>query len=403
MSGATDKPTVAHRIRAPLARALLRPLCAGIHQGHLRIVLPDGTIFDHRGARPGPSGLLVMHRWRVLYRLLVGGHVAFGEAYVDGDWSSPDIVGLLTLAATNDSGLAETVRGTLPTRLLNRLRLALRSNTLRGSRRNIGEHYDLGNPFYALWLDPGMCYSSALYRAPNMTLEEAQAAKLERVIELLRLDEGDSVLEIGCGWGGLAIRLAEGGASVTALTLSPAQRDYATATIKAAGLSTQIDLRLEDYRQVSGRYDRIVSIEMLEAVGEAYWPVYFERLRSLLKPDGTAVLQVITISDDRFGAYRRQPDFIQRHVFPGGMLPCPSVLRAQIARAGLALEKIETFGDSYARTLREWRARFLAARLEIAALGFSTRFWRLWDYYLAYCEAGFRTGAIDVGLWQLRA
>ena len=403
MSGAVDETTVVHRIRAPLARALLRLLCAGMHQGHLRIVLPDGTILDHRGARSGSGGLLVMHRWRVLYRLLLGGDVAFGEAYIDGDWSSPDIVGLLTLAAANDAGLAEAVSGTLPTRLLNRLRHALRSNTLRGSRRNIVEHYDLGNPFYALWLDGGMSYSSALYRAPHVTLEEAQAAKLERVIELLRLDGGDCVLEIGCGWGGLAIRLAQGGARVTALTLSPAQRDYAVAAIEAAGLSTQIELRLEDYRQVSGRYDRIVSIEMLEAVGEAYWPMYFERLRSLLKPGGTAVLQVITIADDRFGQYRRRPDFIQRHVFPGGMLPCPSVLRAQIARAALAVEKIETFGDSYARTLQEWRARFLAAHFEVAALGLSTRFRRLWDYYLAYCETGFRTGVIDVGLWQLRA
>jgi cyclopropane-fatty-acyl-phospholipid synthase len=211
------------------------------------------------------------------------------------------------------------------------------------------------------------------------------------------------VLEIGCGWGGLAMRLVQGGACVTAITLSPAQRDYAAAMIETAGLTTQIDLRLEDYRQVAGRYDRIVSIEMLEAVGEAHWPVYFERLHSLLKPGGTAVLQVITIADDRFGAYRHQPDFIQRHVFPGGMLPCPSALRTQIVRAGFVLEKVETFGDSYARTLQEWRARFLAARLEVVSLGFTTRFRRLWDYYLAYCEAGFRTGVVDVALWQLRA
>ena len=402
MSGAVDDTTISHRIGTPFKRALLRPLCAGIQQGHLRIVLPDGTVFDHHGVRPGSSGVLFLHRWRLLYRLFLGGHVAFGEAYVDGDWSSPDLVGLLTLAADNDAGLAETVSGTLPTRLLNRLRHRLRSNTLRGSRRNIVEHYDLGNSFYALWLDPGMSYSSALYRRPEMTLEEAQAAKLERVLELLQLDGGDSVIELGCGWGGLAIRLAQGGARVTAITLSPAQRDYAASTIKTAGLSRQIDLRLEDYRQVSGRYDRIVSIEMLEAVGEAFWPVYFERVRSLLEPGGTAVLQVITIADERFGAYRRRPDFIQRHVFQGGMLPSSSVLRAQIARAGLALEKVETFGDSYARTLREWRARFLAARHEVAALRFSARFQRLWDYYLAYCEAGFRAGVIDVGLWQLR-
>jgi cyclopropane-fatty-acyl-phospholipid synthase len=332
---------------------------------------------------------------------MLGGHIAFGEAYVDGDWSSPDIAAFLTFASLNNDRLSETAGGTRAAQILDRLSHALRSNTLRGSRRNIVAHYDLGNDFYALWLDPSMSYSSAIYATPQTTLEAAQIAKQDRVLALLQPPDAGSALEIGCGWGSLAIRIAERGCHVTALTLSPAQREFAAASIAAQGLSDRIDLCLTDYREASGQYDRIVSIEMFEAVGEAYWPVYFERLRSLLKAGGTAVLQIITIADDHFVAYRSQPDFIQRYVFPGGMLPSAAILRKLVAQAGLTLDAVETFGQSYARTLEEWRARFGAARAEVSALGLSERFHRLWDYYLAYCEAGFRTGAINV-LWQLR-
>lgn len=388
---------------ASLTRALLRRACRGITCGDLRIVFPDGRVFNHRGKEAVPSGILVLHRWRVLRRLLLGGHIALGESYVDGDWSSPDIVALLTLGAVNDAGLSETVKGTRLAQWLDQLHHALRGNTLRGSRRNIVEHYDLGNQFYRLWLDPSMSYSSALYRTPEMTLAEAQTAKQDRVLELLRLEGGEAVLEIGCGWGSLAASIAQRGCNVTALTLSSEQRDYARKALAAQGVDDRVAVRLEDYRLVPGRYDRIVSIEMFEAVGEAYWPIFFERLRALLKPAGTAVLQVITIADDQFEAYRRQPDFIQRYVFPGGMLASPSIMRAQIAKAGLALESVETFGKSYARTLAEWHTRFLAVRDDVMALGFPPRFLRLWKYYLAYCEAGFTTGVLDVGWWQLRA
>jgi cyclopropane-fatty-acyl-phospholipid synthase len=286
-------------------------------------------------------------------------------------------------------------------RLAHRALHRLHANTLRGSRRNIRRHYDLGNAFYAAWLDAGMVYSSALYATSDATLEQAQAAKEARVLELLHAVPEHRVLEIGCGWGGLTERLAHDGCRVTALTLSPAQLSHTRARLKARGFADRTELRLQDYRHAAGRFDRVVSIEMLEAVGEAYWPIYFAALHDRLLPGGIAVLQVITIDDARFAAYRRSPDFIQRHIFPGGMLPPPSALRAQIATAGLVLRHHETFGDSYTRTLAEWRHRFHAAWPRIATMGFSERFRRMWDYYLCYCEAGFRAGTIDVGLWQI--
>lgn len=392
----------AARTLGGLRARLLRRLCARLRCGALTVVLPGGERFTHRTGAPGPDATLVMHRWRMLRRLLVGGDVAFGEAYVDGDWSSPDLVALIELGARNDSSLEPITDGSLPARLLNRVMHRLRANTLAGSRRNIVEHYDLGNAFYGAWLDRSMSYSSAIYRDPAMTLEAAQRAKHERIVELLDAGPQDSVLEIGCGWGGLAQRIAARGSRVTALTLSPAQRDFAAAALAAEGLSDRVDLRLQDYREVEGSFDRIVSIEMLEAVGKAYWPVFFDRLRARLKPGGVAVLQVITIDDNRLATYARRPDFIQRHVFPGGMLPSPEAIRAELARTGLRLDTLETFGAGYARTLNAWRARFDAAWPAIAAQGFSPRFRRFWDYYLGYCEGGFRAGAIDVGLWRLQ-
>jgi len=277
----------------------------------------------------------------------------------------------------------------------------LRANTLSGSRRNIRQHYDLGNAFYAQWLDAGMSYSSGLFSEPGMTLEQAQAAKQARVLALLDAAPGQTVLEVGCGWGGQMEVLARHGCSVTGLTLSPAQLAYTQQRIAASGLAGRANAMLQDYRQSSGGFDRVVSIEMLEAVGEAFWPRYFDTLRARLNPGGIAVLQVITIDDARFENYRRAPDFIQRYIFPGGMLPPSGALRRCIADTGLALQHVETFGDSYAQTLAVWRRRFLDAWPQIAAMGFSERFRRMWDYYLCYCEAGFRAGAIEVGLWRI--
>jgi cyclopropane-fatty-acyl-phospholipid synthase len=326
--------------------------------------------------------------------------MGFAESYGDGDWSSPDLAAFLILADENETALSGTTRALLPLRWLARVGHRSRRNSKRGSRRNIAAHYDLGNDFYARWLDPEMNYSSAIYR-DGFDLDAAQTAKQARIIELLDLSAGKQVLEIGCGWGSLATAMARNGAEVVGLTLSREQRAFATNRVAAAGLSDKVELRLEDYRDTKGRFDRIVSIEMIEAVGEENWPLYFKRLAELLCPGGSAVLQAITIEEKRFETYRRGVDFIQQHIFPGGMLPTSAIIRREAERAGLIFASAEHFGDSYRRTLVDWTDRFRRAWPEIAALGFSERFRNLWEYYLAYCEAGFTTGAIDVGLYRL--
>ncbi len=385
-----------------LARRLARALLSRIAIGRLTIVTPSGTRLSHRMTNPGPDAVLVLHRWRTLRRLLIQGDVSCAEAYMDGDWSSPDLPALVELAGRNATTLYQAIDGHWWSRLMNRSRHRLRANTKRGSRRNIVHHYDLGNDFYTAWLDRGMSYSSALYATGHETLEDAQTAKQDRAIALMALQGGEHVLEIGCGWGGLAERMIQvGKCQVTGLTLSPAQLDHATNRLARAGLADRANLVLRDYRDEPGRFDRIVSIEMLEAVGETYWPAYFTALHDRLQPGGMAVIQAITIAEDRFDDYRRCTDFIQRYIFPGGMLPTRTELRRQTERAGLVLQSAETFADSYVRTLAEWRTRFLAAWPEIERQGFDTRFRRMWDYYLAYCEGGFRAGTIDVGLYVL--
>jgi cyclopropane-fatty-acyl-phospholipid synthase len=384
-------PASPHPGRALLARIMKR-----IRNGALTVVLPDGAKLFARGASGGPEAVCVLHRWRALRRLVLGGDNDFAEAFLDGDWSSPDLVALLTFAAHNMAEIPGAEGGPWPVRLFHRAWHRLRANTRRGSRRNIMAHYDLGNEFYALWLDSGMSYSSALYRDPALSLEEAQAAKQDLVHEMLDITPGCALLEIGCGWGGLAERLAEAGARVTAITLSPAQETYAKMR-----LGGKARVLLQDYRDSKGVFDRIVSIEMIEAVGEAYWPAYFASLRRSLVDDGIAVIQAITIGDEWLPAYRRGVDFIQRYIFPGGMLPSPGEIARLAREHGFRIARHESFGASYAQTLAEWRARFHAAWPRIAALGFSPRFRRLWEYYLAYCEAGFLARRIDVGLWRL--
>ncbi len=394
------EPAVPAR-RGGAAGKLLHRLLSALRCGALALILPDGQRIDHQTGRPGPQAVLVLHRWRALRRLALGGDIGFAEAYMEGDWSSPDLAALIELAARNRTSLPGVEGGALPLRLLRRLYHLGRRNTLAGSRRNIRQHYDLGNDFYSAWLDDGMSYSSGLFLDGEIDLADAQAAKQARILALLGLEPGQTVLEIGFGWGGLVKRMAETGCDVTGLTLSPAQLAYAQARLQVADLDRRAALRLQDYRKMTGSFDRIVSIEMLEAVGERWWPAYFAMLKRSLKPGGVVVLQTITIADARFDAYRRKVDFIQRHIFPGGMLLSPSALQAQVAAAGLAVTQVETFGESYARTLELWRERFHAAWPKIAAQGFSERFRRMWDYYLCYCEAGFRSGTIDVGLWRL--
>ena len=388
--------------RASFGARLISRLVPRLDFGQLHLTLPNGDSVSIASRAPGPHATVALRRWRALRRLVMGGDIGFGEAYIAGDWTSPDLVGVVRLAARNATTMERAISGWRLGRAIERLRHLGRANSRRGSRRNIMAHYDLGNDFYFRWLDGAMQYSAALYAEAFDTLETAQQHKLARISELLRLAGGESVLEIGCGWGGLAERLASRhGACVTALTLSPAQRAWASRLAVASGLAARIDVRLQDYRDVEGTFDRIVSVEMLEAVGEAWWPTYFRVLRERLKPGGHAVIQVITIDDERFEAYRRTPDFIQKHVFPGGLLPSPSTLKGQIAQAGLTLARSETFGFSYAKTLAEWRARFLAHWPEIRRQGFDERFRRLWTYYLCYCEAGFLEAALDVGLYVI--
>jgi cyclopropane-fatty-acyl-phospholipid synthase len=387
--------------RIGAASWLLRRALRYLDKGRLTIILPSGERVEHRGAELGPHGTIILHNRRALRRILTGGDVGFSDGYIAGDWSSPDLVGLIALCAENVTRLQETMDGFAPVRVFNRLRHMLRSNSKRGSRRNIAFHYDLGNDFYRLWLDRSMTYSSACSIRPGETLEQAQQAKLDRIAGLLDLHGAERVLEIGCGWGALAAHLAPHCASVTGVTLSREQ--LALAEARCADLPDHaVDLRLQDYRDVDERFDRIVSIEMLEAVGEAWWPTYFDKLRTCLAPGGTALLQVITIREDRFESYRSGSDFIQHYIFPGGMLPTRTVVEQQAEDAGLTLVAVETFRQGYADTLAEWRHRFTAADSDVAALGFDARFRRLWEYYLCYCEAGFRTGTIDVGLYVLK-
>lgn len=384
-----------------LLRGALRGLAPALEIGSLHLELPSGETIEFRAPASGPDASVRLVRWRALWKLLSGGDIGFAEAFVDGEWTTPDLRTLLEFAMHNERALSSATGGTLAVRALDRLRHFRRRNTRRGSRRNIAEHYDLGNAFYAEWLDSGMNYSSAIYRDPVATLEQAQAEKIDRVVELLDLRGGERILEIGCGWGALAERLVRRhGCHVTGLTLSREQYDFASERLAPEIAEGRAEFRLQDYRDAGGSYDRVVSIEMLEAVGESYWPQYFVTLKERLREGGKAVLQVITIAEERFAAYRARPDFIQRHIFPGGMLPTPAIVRDQAVRAGLSLSDSEHFGEGYVRTLQEWHARFRAAWPRIAQLGFDERFRRLWEYYLVYCEVGFASRAVDVGLFR---
>lgn len=387
--------------RLSLIGLLVTRLLAGIEAGRLTVITPSGQRIEHCAPQDGPEAVLIFHKWRALRRLITGGDIGFAEAYIAGEWSTPNLSTLIEMLAKNCDYLERAILGWVPERLVNRVRHRLNRNSRAGSRRNIAFHYDLGNDFYRMWLDQSMTYSSALFHDGTQSLEVAQQTKQEEIINLLQLNSGERVLEIGCGWGSLAMRLAAAGARVTALTISQQQLDYAKELAQAEGLADQLDLRLEDYRDAVGTFDRIVSVEMLEAVGEEYWPIYFAKLRERLKVGGRAVLQVITIADDRFENYRGGVDFIQRYIFPGGLLPTKDMILRHAVRAGLCQIWTAPFGSSYAETLAEWQRRFKAAWPEIMGLGFPPSFRRLWEYYLAYCEAGFRTGILDVSFYVL--
>jgi cyclopropane-fatty-acyl-phospholipid synthase len=390
----------------PATRALPRDrrfrlalkLAGLIRAGHLMLTLPDGSMHRFGGIHDGPEAQITLHSARAIRRFALGGSLGWAEAYLDGDWSSPDIRAVMALAAANEAEWDEVLRGSILVRTLSRLFHAFRPNTRRGAKRNIAAHYDLGNAFYATWLDRTMTYSSAEFAAPDEAMEDAQARKVRNLLTAIDLRPGHRLLEIGCGWGYLAeIAAREFGATVVALTLSREQHAYAVARIAAAGLSDRVEIRLQDYRDVPETFDRVASVEMFEAVGEAYWPAFFTALRERLAPGGRAGLQIITIADRFFPVYRSSADFIQRYVFPGGMLPSPTRLREEVARAGITWHSDTWFGQSYAETLRLWNERFQGAWPQIAPRGYDDRFKRLWEYYLAYCETGFRAGWTDVG------
>jgi cyclopropane-fatty-acyl-phospholipid synthase len=371
--------------------------------GKLTIRLPAGQTIVCASTMPGPRAQVDVKHWRGFRRMLLGGNVGFAQAFIDGDCECADLNELFSWVLANDRVWARFGSGSALLRWAGRQYHWTKANTRQGSRRNIAAHYDLGNAFYQAWLDAGMNYSSAMFGDnTERSLESAQAAKLDRIVELMDIVGGERVLEIGCGWGALAERLAQGPAAhVTAVTLSKRQLEYAQARITGGCATDRAEIRLQDYRDVGGTYDRIVSIEMLEAVGQCYWPVYFDTLRHRLAPGGIAVLQVITIRSDRFAAYAREPDFIQRYIFPGGVLPTVPILQEQIKGAGLALTSMETFGACYERTLTAWRHRFQAAWPQLSQMGFDERFRRMWTYYLSYCEAGFSAGELDVGLYRI--
>ncbi|WP_203561392.1 SAM-dependent methyltransferase [Ideonella livida] len=380
------------------ARTLLS-LLARLQVGSLDLQAPDGTQLHFAGAQPGPRAALRLKDWGVCVDVLRHGDVGFGEAYMAGRWSSPDLAALLRVALANRTVLERAVYGSPWAGLLHRLRHWLNRNSKRGSRRNIQAHYDLGNPFYRLWLDPSMNYSSAWFQGDlGQPLQQAQEAKMRRALDECRLQPGQRVLEIGCGWGAVAeCATRDRGLHLTGLTLSTEQLAFAQERLARQGLAAQADLRLQDYRDIPEQgFDGLVSIEMFEAVGEAYWPGYFATLQRCLKPGGRACIQSITLREDLFDRYRRSTDFIQQYVFPGGMLPTPTAFEAAARRAGLRLERSLAFGPDYAETLRRWRHAFLTQEAQVRQQGYDERFLRLWEFYLAYCEAAFDEGSCNV-------
>lgn len=372
-------------------------LLTKLRSGTVNMVLPDGQKVTFNGSQDGPEGTVIIHNDKAIRRFMTAGHLGFCEAYLAGEWDSPDIATFFEVILINAGEFRKTFSGKAWVRFLSNLIHKTKKNTVRGSRKNIYAHYDLGNDFYKTWLDESMTYSSALFLNDNDSLERAQENKYRKMADALDLKPGMSVLEIGCGWGGFSEYLATNhNVQVTAITISEEQYDYAVQRMRTAGLENRVTILLQDYRMVKGSYDRLASIEMLEAVGEDYWPVFFNRIHDLLEPGGCAVIQTITIGDEHFERYRNHADYIQRYIFPGGMLPSPSALSKQIELAGLQSGTPFSFGRDYARTLNKWNETFQKNWNEIRTMNFDSKFKRLWELYLCYCEAGFRDGTTDV-------
>jgi len=382
----------------------IRPLVAlleRITRGTLELTTPEG--YQLRFGDGGePRADLQLKDWAALRRIFRNGDVGLAECYQDGLVTSDDLTALIRLGIQNQQALDQAIHGNRLLTLGYRIRHLLRFNSRRGSARNIGLHYDLGNDFYRLWLDSSMTYSSARFNGDLAgDLKIAQQAKYRQTISFSGAEAGDSVLEIGCGWGGLAEHAATRGIRVQGVTVSREQLVHARERLSKAGLASMVELELRDYRDIDGQYDHIVSIEMLEAVGERYWQTYFQKLNALLTPGGSAAIQTIVIDDAHFEQYRSGTDFIQQYIFPGGMLPSPAKLQHLAAANGFRIERSEYFGPDYAETLRRWRNKFEENLESIRQQGFDDRFIRLWRMYLAYCEAGFDEGRIDVAQLQL--
>ncbi|EAQ13573.1 cyclopropane-fatty-acyl-phospholipid synthase [Maritimibacter alkaliphilus HTCC2654] len=368
-----------------------------IGKGRVDFVMPDGRTFRAEGKEPGHVAEVHIHSDDVFARLVREGDLGFCDSYIEGGWSTPDLQSFLDFIQDGNDVLYAGFNGGGIIRAYERFRHWLQRNTKKQAKKNISAHYDLGNDFYTLWLDDTMTYSSAYFKTGQESLEKAQEQKYASMIDEMGAQPGDHVLEIGCGWGGFAEYAAkERGLQVTCLTISQEQFNYAVERIEKAGLSDRVTIKLQDYRDETGQYDGIASIEMFEAVGEKYWPVYFETLKKCLKPGKQATLQIITLTERRYERYRKGVDFIQKYIFPGGMLPSKTVLRAEIDKAGLAFRNQIAFGESYSVTLRRWFDTFNAKWDQIQTMGFDDRFRRMWNFYLAGCAAAFHTGNCDV-------
>lgn len=391
-------PPIADTTPPPRAGRLILAILARIKLGQLDLITPDGRLHAFVGSSPGPQSMLRIHDWRVFDNVLRAGDIGFAESYIAGRWDTPDLACLLAVVAINHTALEKAVYGRWWGALYYRMRHLLHGNSRGQAKRNVQAHYDLGNAFYALWLDATMSYSAAQFEGRlDRSFEEAQATKYERILENLDVQAGDTVLELGCGWGGFAEHaIRSRGCRVHGITLSKEQLAYARERLERAGFADRATFELRDYRAVRGEFDHVVSIEMFEAVGEKYWPNFFRVVRDRLKQGGRALVQTISIADELFPRYRAGTDFIQQYIFPGGMLPSEEVFRDRASQQGLLVGDTFRFRLDYAETVRRWRQRFNARLAELHALGFDEKFVRTWNFYLAYCEAGFRAGTIDV-------
>ena len=388
---------------APAAARTTLQLLQRLVHGSLTLQLPDGSV-QRFGQVDGPHASMKLNNWNVCSASLKSGDIGFAETYIAGDWTTSNLPALLSLMVANRREVEDVIYGSWLGRFAYRIKHLLNRNSKTNSRKNIHAHYDLGNAFYGLWLDDTMNYSSAWFETPDQTMESAQHAKVRRALRMTDVKPGDRVLEIGCGWGALAEKAtSEFDAHITGVTLSTEQLAFANERMQRIGRADRADLRLQDYRDIDDApFDAICSIEMVEAVGREYWPTYFQTVSRLLKPGGKACVQSIVIDDEHFERYIKGTDFIQQYVFPGGCLPCPSEFRAQAAKAGLEVVDEFAFGLDYARTLAIWRERFLHEQERVLQLGFDQRFLRIWEFYLAYCEAAFEQGSTDVVQYTLR-